>query len=99
MKLVKPSSKVMFTDRSKAVLHLWILFVIMFLSVMLSCLFIAASLVVTCWERFNLLALLYVMFSCIFGAFQCGVLGQVWYLIVLIPVLCIVSYFKLLIYH
>ena len=57
------------------------------------------SLVVTCWERFNLLTLLYVMFSCIFGAFQCGVLGQVWYLIVLIPVLCILSYFKLLIYH
>ena len=43
------------------------------------------SLVVTCWERANLLALLYVMFSCVFATFPCGVLGQVRYLIVLIP--------------
>ena len=43
------------------------------------------SLVVTCWERANLLALLYVMFSCVFVTFPSGVLGQVWYLIVLIP--------------
>ena len=30
--------------------------------------------VVTSWERANLLALLYVMFSCIFVTFPCGVL-------------------------
>ena len=29
-----------------------------------------------------LLALLYVMFYCVFVTFPCGVLGQVWYLIV-----------------
>ena len=54
------------------------------------------SLVVTCWERANLLALLYVMFSCVFATFLCGVLGQVWYLIVSIPDLCFLTYFK---YH
>ena len=43
------------------------------------------SIVVTCLERTGLLALLYVMFSCVFVTFQCGVLGQVWYLIVSIP--------------
>ena len=51
------------------------------------------SLLVTCWERANLLALLYVMFSCVFVTFPCGVLGQVWYLIVLIPDLCLLPYF------
>ena len=37
---------------------------------------------VTCWERANLLALVYVMFSCVFVTLPCGVLGQMWYLIV-----------------
>ena len=50
-----------------------------FVSVVLSCL------VVTCWERSDLLALLYVMFSCVFGTFPCSVLGQVWYLTVSNP--------------
>ena len=50
------------------------------------------SLVVTCWERAGLLSLLCVMFSCVFVAFKYGVLGQVWYLIVLIPDLCILPY-------
>ena len=40
------------------------------------------SLVVTCWERANLLALLCVLFYCVFVTFPCGVLGQVGYLIV-----------------
>ena len=50
----------------------------------------------TCWERVSLLALLYVMFS--FGCviFPCGVLGQVWYLIVSIPDLCLLTYFDAL---
>ena len=51
------------------------------------------SLVVTCWEMANLLALLYVMFSCVFVTFPCGILGQVWYLIVSIPDLCLLTYF------
>ena len=59
---------------------------------MLTC----CSHVATCWERVNLLALLYVMFSCIFVTFQYDVLGQVWYLIVLIPDLCLLPYFYLM---
>ena len=48
---------------------------------------------VTCWERAGLLALLYVMFYCVFVTFSCGVLGQVWYLIVSISDLCLLTYF------
>ena len=52
------------------------------------------SLVVTCWERAYLLALFCVMFYCVFVTFPCGVLGQVWYLIVLIPDLCHLTYME-----
>ena len=51
------------------------------------------SLVVTCWERANLLALLYVMLSCVFVTFPCGVLDQVWSLIVSIPGICLLTNF------
>ena len=80
-------------------LLLWILFVISFscLSVILYCLFLE------CWERgqhihpftYDLLALLCVMFSCVFVTFPYCVLGQVWYLIVSIPYLCLLLYFVL----
>ena len=50
-------------------------------------------LVVTCWERADLLALLCVTFSCAFVTFPYGVLGQVWNLIVSIPDLCLLSFF------
>ena len=63
-----------------------------FMSVMLSCLFFAAL-----WSPggkwAGLLALLYMIFSCVFVTFPCGVLGQVRYLIVLIPDLCLLLYF------
>ena len=35
----------------------------------------------------------FVMFNCVFLTFLCGIPGQVWYLIVLIPDLCPLSYF------
>ena len=38
-------------------------------------------LVVTCWERADLLALVGDVYG-IFVTFACGILGQVWYLIV-----------------
>ena len=50
------------------------------------------SLVFTCWESAGLLALLYVMFSCVFATFPRGVLGQVWYLILSIPGLCLLIF-------
>ena len=37
--------------------------------------------------------LLFVMFNCVFVHFPCGILGQVWYLIVSIPNICGLSYF------
>ena len=40
--------------------------------------------------------LLFVMSNCDFVTFPCGILGQVWYLIALIPDLCRLSYFGLL---
>ena len=45
-------------------------------------------LVVTCWERADLLALVCDVY-CVFVTFPC----QVWYLIVLFPDLCSLSYF------
>ena len=39
-------------------------------------------LVVTCWERTDLLVLLNLVFTCVFVTFKYGVLGLVWYLIV-----------------
>ena len=41
-----------------------------------------------------LLALLKVMFSGVLPLFHNGVLGQVWYLIVSIPDLCLLPYFN-----
>ena len=51
-------------------------------------------LVVTCWERADLLAHVCDV-NCVFVTFPCGtcILGQVWYLIVLISDLCHISYF------
>ena len=67
------------TDRSKAVLLLCYLCFV----------FVMLCLLVTCLERASLLALVCDVFCvCVFVTFPCGVLGQVWYLIVLIPDLC-----------
>ena len=35
----------------------------------------------------------FLMFNCVFVIFLCGILGQVWYMIVSIPDLCHISYF------
>ena len=37
------------------------------------------------------------VFNCVFDTFSCGILGQVWYLNVLIPDLCHLSYFIIVI--
>ena len=61
----------------------------------LSVMSISCSLVVTCWERADLLSPLYVMFFCFFCHLPIPyhVLGHVCYLIVLIPYLCLFLYF------
>ena len=49
--------------------------------------------VVTYWERTDLIgAHLYMMLSCVFVTFPYGVLGQLRYLIVLMPNLCCLSH-------
>ena len=53
-------------------------------------------LVVTCWEGADLLGLVGIFFS-YFVTLPCGILDQVWYLIVSFPDLCRLSYFYLLI--
>ena len=63
-------------------------------SVKLSCLFIADLLWSPAGNGHGLLTLLCVVFSCVFVTFPCGVLGQVWYLIVSIPDLYLLIYFK-----
>ena len=85
MKKFKPSSKNGFTVPSKAVLPLWIIF---------SYLYFVFSLQPYGQQlgRTGLFARLYVEFSCVFVNFPCGVLGQVWWLIVLITDLCILTY-------
>ena len=42
-----------------------------------SVMYVYSGLLVTCWERVDLLALLCVTFSCAFVTFPYGVLGQV----------------------
>ena len=54
-------------------------------------------LVVTCWEMADLLALVGDVY-CIFATFPCGILGQVWYLIVSFPDLYLLFTFILNIY-
>ena len=60
---LKSSSKSIFTNRSKAVLLLWILFV-SYANVVVCCAVVSVpcSLVVTCWERAYLLAVVFVVF-------------------------------------
>ena len=58
----KPSSR-FFTDRSKAVLLLWIVLLVMLhVSVCYAVVSVPCSIVVTCWERADLLAVVFVEF-------------------------------------
>ena len=49
--------------------------------------FVHCCLVVTCWERADILALVGDVY-CILVTFPCGILGQVWYLIASFTDLC-----------
>ena len=59
-------------------------------------LIVPCSLFITSLERVDFLTLLCVVFSNLFVTFQYGVLGQVWFLIVSIPDLCLPLYFNVL---
>ena len=56
---------------------------------------VLCSLVITCWERADPLTLQCVMFSCVFVTSPYGAPGEVWYLIVSIPDLCLPLYLGL----
>ena len=60
---------------------------VMILRLFIAALWSSAGKGLTSWH-------LFVMSYCDFVTFPCGILGQVWYLIVLIPGLCRLSYFK-----
>ena len=70
------------------------LLVMFYLFLCYAVLSIPCSFVIRCLERADLLALLCVMFSCVFVTFPYGVPCQVWYLTVSIPDLCLLIYFK-----
>ena len=57
-----------------------------------------SCLVVTCWERADLLALVGDVY-CIFVTFPYGILCQMWYLNLSFPDLCRLSYFLFLYKH
>ena len=76
-----------FTDSSKAVLLSWIICVIYVLS--LACI---AALWSPERKRADFLTLVCDVY-CDFVTFPCGILGQVWYLIVSFPDHCCLSYF------
>ena len=58
---------------------------------------VQCCLVVTCWERADLLAVVGDVY-CIFVTFSCGILGQVWYLISLSDLCRLFLLFKIAIY-
>ena len=71
----------------------------LFVDLFVTCLFlyhtvisVSCSLVVTCWQMTDLLDFLFVMSSCVFTISPFSVLGQVWYLIVLISDLCLLPF-------
>ena len=78
---------------SKAVLLLWVICVIYvlclscFFRLFIDALWSPAGKGLTSW-------LLFVVFNCFLVTFICGILGQLWYLIVSIPDICRLSYFK-----
>ena len=64
--------------------------------VMPLCASVYLCLVVICWERADLLALVCGVFITVSCHFSIGILGKVWYLIVSIPDLCTLTYLDLL---
>ena len=93
LNMFKPSSFYS-ADLCKAVLLLWVIFCCLFhVCLRYAVLSVPCSLLITCWERADPLALLCVVLSCVFANFQYGFPRQVWYLIVSIPDLCPPLYF------
>ena len=56
---------------------------------------VICRLVVTCWERAAILALLYMVVSCAFVTLPYGVLDQMSYLNVSLPDICLLTYLEI----
>ena len=82
------------SDSSQALTHCapYVMLSLLCLIVLIPDLCTLSFFVVTCWERADLLALVGDVYR-IFVTFPCGILGQVWYLIVSFPDLCHLFYF------
>ena len=89
----KPSSKIFLLTIPRHRLFWWSFMLFLSCFVILSCTSVCWCLVVTCWEKADLFALVcdVLLWRC---RFPIGILGQVWCLIVSIPDLCPLSYFK-----
>ena len=74
-------------------LNLHVIYVLSF-SLLYAVLSVPCSLVITGWERADLLTLLCVVCSYVFVTFPYGVPGQVGFLVVSIPDLCLPLYFE-----
>ena len=68
------------------------LFCFVFAMPFVLCASVFMCLVVTCWERADLLALVCFVYLLV-CYFPIGILGQAWYLIISIPDLCTLTYF------
>ena len=97
MKRVKPSSKLFFLLTVPRRCFFCGSFLLFMFYVRLAILSVHCSLVITCWERPNLLALLCVVFL-VFCHFPMWCTGSGVYLIVSIPDLCFVPYFQIYIF-
>ena len=93
MKWLKPSSKIFLLTFPRRYFFCGS-FVLFMSCVCHAFVSVHSCLVVTCWERAHLLAFVCNVKWCFV---PCGILGQVRYLIVLIPALCQLSYFNLLV--
>ena len=81
-----------FTDRSKAVLLLWIFLCYLYLVFAMLLRLSIAALRSPAGKGLTS-SRLFVKSNCDCVIFPCGILGQVWYLIVLIPDFCTLTYF------
>ena len=89
LNMLKPSSELFYLPFQGGASFVDFFLCFTFVFIILSCLFH----VIVCCKRADLLALLCVMFPCVFVILPYGVSDQVWYLIDSISDLCLRHYF------
>ena len=91
-KWFKPSGKIFYWPFQGGISFVDLLCFFYLVFAMSLCASVYMCLVVTCWERADLLALVCGVYMLVCH-FPIGILGQVWYLTVSIPDLCTLTYF------